>query len=409
LDGIQWWGSEIYFWAKMKQILTRITWLNFIIFILMWALYGCEGYKTPVESECIPPRANFEFEVIPVGMYPSNENKFPEVAPLGGWTLETALPKEVEGIPNNLIARSNTDIWLTPYEKVLRYNTNTREWKSYAEIDGFHAIPEQIVMTQDRTIWGIGWEGKNNPSDPIPLLSRYNDTNDQFEFVLDQGNLLVDLNYHPDLASPIAKLDNQGVFWMNVKDREGHWFFSFNPNTKQAKWHFNKEITISDFAIAPDGVIWFVDGYEERLFKYDPKSGEIDFLSKGFLPSEPDFGVQGDLRDVGLIYFDQKGNLWIEDRGWVDFSNTKKPVWHEVFRSSVFIHPFRWRLVRPFSIYQSSNGLYWFESAAGMVRLDQKKGEWCLFTTGFSPISEDDQQNLWIVVFGKLYKLHLEP
>ena len=60
----------------------------------------------------------------------------------------------------------------------------------------------------------------------------------------------------------------------------------------------------------------------------------------------------------------------------------------------------------PNSMYQSSNGWYWFKGA-GIVRLDLEQGSWCLITTGRSDVVEDNDKNLWIAVFGHLYKYPL--
>jgi hypothetical protein len=90
-------------------------------------------------------------------------------------------------------------------------------------------------------------------------------------------------------------------------------------------------------------------------------------------------------------------------------------MWHKVVRSPVFIsdssspeNQYGWS--SPNQIYQSSDGMYWFsDSNVGLVNLNPANGKWCKFTTGYSPISEDNQGNLWIAVFGKLYKYHITP
>lgn len=118
-----------------------------------------------------------------------------------------------------------------------------------------------------------------------------------------------------------------------------------------------------------------------------------------------------DLRDALNLYVDRMGRLWVDDRGWLDFSNPNNPQWHKVVRSPVFLsdaispeNQYGWS--RPYQMFQSSDGAYWFSDAnVGMVRLNPRTGEWCKFTTGDSSITEDKQGNLWIAVFGKLYKL----
>jgi hypothetical protein len=126
------------------------------------------------------------------------------------------------------------------------------------------------------------------------------------------------------------------------------------------------------------------------------------------LVREPDFN------SIGYLYFDLAGRLWVDDRGWLDYADPENPIWYRVIRSPAFLtdasrpeSQYGW--TRPFSMLQSSNGQYWFSSIAGMVRLDPGTGEWCKFTTGYGPISEDDAHTLWIAVFDKLFKYPLTP
>jgi hypothetical protein len=123
----------------------------------------------------------------------------------------------------------------------------------------------------------------------------------------------------------------------------------------------------------------------------------------------------------GTLYFDREGRLWLSNKGWLDFKDPANPVWYEIIPSAVFLtdngefvgdNPegsrsrYGWR--EPSKIYQSSNGWYWF-TADGIIRLDPQEAEWCRFTTGRSPVVEDEDGYLWIVVYDKLYKYDLEP
>jgi hypothetical protein len=66
-----------------------------------------------------------------------------------------------------------------------------------------------------------------------------------------------------------------------------------------------------------------------------------------------------------------------------------------------------------FDIFESSDGLIWFTTNGGIIRLDirqgYEKGEWCLITNGYSQVKEDNHKNLWMIVFDKIYKFHLQP
>ncbi|MEW5940901.1 MAG: hypothetical protein AB1750_14620, partial [Chloroflexota bacterium] len=62
---------------------------------------------------------------------------------------------------------------------------------------------------------------------------------------------------------------------------------------------------------------------------------------------------------------------------------------------------------RPYGLSESSDGMFWFWSSIGTVRLNPKIGEWCLFTTYSSPVVEYSNHNLWMVADNKLYKYEL--
>ena len=124
---------------------------------------------------------------------------------------------------------------------------------------------------------------------------------------------------------------------------------------------------------------------------------------------------------VSVLFFDRNGRLWIDNKGWLDFTNPAKPIWYEIIPSPVFLTNDGWFDIRigdgqiskygwlvPSEISQSTNGWFWFTTGRDDW-LNPKKGEWCLFTTGSSPVVEDNDRNLWIVVFDKLYKFQLEP
>ena len=106
------------------------------------------------------------------------------------------------------------------------------------------------------------------------------------------------------------------------------------------------------------------------------------------------------------------GWLWVEDRGFFEFPGEDNPIWHKVIRSPVFISDdvrpeLQYAWTRPYETFQSSDGSYWFTAPVGIVHLSPESGEWCLFTTEESPVVEDENRNLWIVAFGKLYRLTL--
>jgi hypothetical protein len=208
------------------------------------------------------------------------------------------------------------------------------------------------------------------------------------------------------------------VFWMSAQDRDEQnrsVIVSFNSTSLQAVRQLPapQDSYWGDIAIAPDGAVWIADWGAGQLVRYDPTTGQATPYVGNFWTRQ-DFSQEAFEGSIGNLYFDRSGRLWIQDRGWLDFTTRGQPMWYQVVRSPVFIddqvHPesqYGW--YRPSTTYQSSNGFFWFGYPAGMVRLDPESGEWCRFTTASGPIAEDEDHNLWIAVFNKLYKYSLEP
>jgi hypothetical protein len=111
------------------------------------------------------------------------------------------------------------------------------------------------------------------------------------------------------------------------------------------------------------------------------------------------------------LFFDTSNTLWVENKGWFDFSNPDQPIWYKILDTSIFVveypnadtspHP-RYGLASVTNIFQTSNKWLWFNTSAGLARFSEEG--WCLITTDNSPISEDSKGNVWIATFGKLYK-----
>jgi len=333
-----------------------------------------------------------------------------EILPAGGWQIEANLP--TSGIINSLVTRPSNELWIgTPYE-VLRYHTDTHEWDEYTTIDGIQAVPRELCLASDGILWGMDIAAGG--SDNLPWWSRYNEITDQFEFVGDNAGIL---HGPASTQSPTCDEDKDGLLWIILQDRSANnqtALYSFDPTTLQSTQHLIASMNsyFSDLAIAPDGMLWIADTSSQQLVVYNPASDEAHpYL--GDLWTNDDLSSEG-YRGLDNLFFDHQGRLWVQDRGWLDFTTPDQPVWHKIIRSPVFISDFvrldnQHGWVRPFSTYQSSNGLFWFGSTAGMVRLDPENGEWCLFTTGSSPIAEDEEHNLWIALAGRLYGYPLEP
>ena len=349
-----------------------------------------------------------------------------EIPPSGSWTTETTLP--FEGHIVSIVTHSSDEIWVQTEEKLMLYRTSIHTWNEFSMIRDIKTTPQKLYEAKDGTLWGINLNinGNLDTKRKIPLLVRYDDETGQFAFVRDRDNIL---NRGMDLVAITEPAKNPGgEIWMLVNEEIDDTemmvsLISFDPTNLQAIRHITRkenrrsstlpESSFSDIAIPPDNMIWIADRGLGQLLYYDPASGISQIYQPN--PGALDGFSSEDLRGGFNLFVDRVGRLWIDDRGWLDFSDPDNPIWHKVIRSSVFIsasispeNQFGWS--RPYQIYQSSDGMYWFSDANGaIVRLNPETGEWCKFTTGSSPIAEDGQGNLWIVVFGKLYSYRLAP
>lgn len=324
-----------------------------------------------------------------------------------------------------MVLRNDHEIWITlgTFDQILRFDTDNKEWKKYTAINDGKISVDYLIVSPDQTLWGTQENFKNKAGDS--WLSKYNDKTKEFEFVKDQKGLLAYGEYTPDRFPPSVVFDQTGILWTIAQQQTRftpplQWdvsLISLDPISLIAEKHYlgitEPAVQLRALAVAPDGSIWTVQSYkQQRLLQYVPKTNEVrSFRSFPELHFE-DFGNEN-LGNSNFLFFDQSNHLWVDDRGWFEFTDIG-PIWNQIIRSPVFITDqgsddsiYTWS--RPFTMYQSTDGTYWFQSSRGMVRLNPQNAEWCLFTNDRSPIVEDSQHNLWMVAFGKLYKYHLEP
>lgn len=373
--------------------------------------------RAPVKhanDACIPPVERLAF---PLDANSSSNEVRPEILPLGDWQFQAALPKasKRENTPQ-IIARSK-EVWILPLlgTEVFRYRTDTKKWKTYRAIDTIAAVPRNLFLTRNEALWGLGVITKDLDSEiEVSFLSRYNDQVDQFESVRDIGGILDNVLV---ISSPqYVSEDEMGQFWFfaSSPSDEDVGLYSFDPSSQKAEKHLSLPpgLVYAGPVAKNEDEIWFYSGGSERqLLKYSASTHQV----------EPYYGPPSfeEIGHITLLFSDKDGKIWLDNKGWLDFKEAEHPTWYEIIRSPVFLTdngwypnsdgvPSRYGWSVPFSISQSSNGWFWFTTIHGIIRLDPKKEEWCMFTTGSSPVVEDNEGNIWIVVFDKLYKYQLE-
>jgi hypothetical protein len=382
-----------------------------VLTITIFSLFisGCASSimpSTTSSDDCIPPLFNIALPTIKGNMDTSPR----EVAPRGNWMIQDKLPFDQNELGHLIIRKKQNEIWLTDpiINKIFRYLIDDSQWLSYPVVGW---TLNTLFVSNDGTVWsgGLRIENSDGNEDYFPILSRFNDLTDSFEYVEDTTGILRSPQVR--LISNIVE-DNSGTLWFFVEGEE-QTLVSFNTKTNESRQHYslnkgdNRKLSIQS-----DGTVWFGDVFKNQIIRYIPYSQEVQVYS-GY-PEPAEFGGLGfDLSEVNYLFFDKSERLWLANKGWLDISNGNSPIWNQVLDSPVFITevdlPYNeYALSYQYSTYQSSNGWYWFTGGSGIVKLDLEQGSWCLMTTGISEVVEDKNNDLWIAVFNHLYKYSLE-
>lgn len=388
-------------------------------------------------SECLPPLTNFAF---PAGVITTLGNITPHspTLPPAYWKIETILPEGFDFYHDDITILANGDLWIKgsyQWETAYSIYKNGKEPIIYlAEVVGEaykYYVPDKLIQTKDGTLWGIGtdygggrspWEYQNIK----PLISRFSEVTGQFEYI---ENILHDVDARSGIKD--VKLDRNDVIWILIDQRrmdDGTWrvnedeipagLYQFNPNTLETSFFFAMPSDISFSRLTPvsDGSIWML-GYnpfnrETVLSRYYPETGELQ-------PYQGTFSYFGDVdfqnsnaSASSPLFLDSSDRLWVGTEGWLNHPASERPVWYRIIQPPIFINGFVdgvgnfYRSI-PNGMNESSDGMFWFWSWVGTVRLNPQIGEWCLFTTYSSPVVEDSNHILWMVADNKLYKYEL--
>ncbi len=383
--------------------------------MVLMLLTGCAPSETRIRisstDECIQP----EYNSLPVTAQDSTSATPKQIPPQGKWKIQTALPFSQDRIINYLgIRPKEYELWFkdSNSQKIYRYFIKEGQWKTYTTLDWTMDVPDNLYIAHDGTVWsaGIKFESQISADETRPLLSRFDDSTDRFEAVKDTSAFLQAPNVR--LVSNIAE-DLEGALWFFVEDYPQQILTSFDVNTGQVEQHYSMETGgNTNLTIGSNGSIWFIDRFDDQIIQYNPSLkvthtyGNSESMNLDRYPL--------DMEKVHYLYFDDLQRLWLANRAWLDFSQSEDPIWHRIPESPVFfgksgIPRDGYGLLPTYSMYQSSNGLYWFTGGTGIVRLDLQAQTWCLMTTGISEVVEDNDHNLWIAVFGHVYKYSLEP
>jgi hypothetical protein len=308
-----------------------------------------------------------------------------------------------------IVARSDNEVWILFSHKggLWQYQLDSGKWKEYFMINDFENIIPVIRSSPNLSayneLWAVGYVKKESTGQtevpPSLYFSKYNEKSDRFEFVQSDSDFLTNYN-----VGYVVEQDQRGSFWITAQRKNDKYpnsliggepftLFKFDPSTGQVDAYGEYPFP-GYFKLDPSGNIWMLTtGEKPHLQEFIPATNETRSYEN--IPPL----ISGIDKNGGGIYFDRLGYLWINDLGWVDFSDPSQPAWFQLIRPPEFltdraegeVRMTIWGSYR--QIYQSSDGTYWFGSQYGLVKLNPQTGEWCKFTNGTSPFAEDGKQN----------------
>jgi hypothetical protein len=370
-----------------------------------------------VVNDCIPPLETFSYSAIDNPDKPLPGQSL-IVLPTNPWKVEASLlDLEIGVYPSHVLAtrsrNGTTEIWtanrsysaLSPHAEPYNfavYDTDTKTWRNVlAEVEDSGVFVQKLFIAEDGSLWGQNIWDKNAEITNRPILSKFNEEIERFEFERETEQI-------PPISGDSSQwsivLISKSMFWILAHEDA---IYSYNSNSKEVKRHAEiSDTVVTDADVSPNGNIYFSNTImslymdDAEIFQYTPATEKLEMLP---IQLEP-------WPYSSSLLVDHLGRLWISSLGWRDTDNT----WYQIHRSPIFITNIRWsgleyRWKPPENLIESSDGRLWFRSPDnGLSWLDPDKGEWCWFTTYQSTIVEDQEENLWMIVDSKLYKLDLE-
>jgi hypothetical protein len=373
--------------------------------------------KPPVISDegCIAPLETFAYPIHSsngMGLLP-----IPEVSPPIPWDVVETPFFDKDGWTVQIMAsrtyNEQSEIWLRNNRKITIYYPDSKTWKNVPAVIGDSQIYiDELFVTQDNTVFGLP-SGHYSRETTKFLLSKYNEATEQFEYA--PGTQEIQVPSSSSRLGPFPHLvvldAEKNIFWVLVPD-DG--LYSYNPQTQVSQKHHTlpdlEKHTVFDVAYSPDGNLYYfaihpggsTTYHTTMIYRFEISTGE---LSSNLVPLEP-------LPMNYKIFADHSGRVWFGAFGWLEADGT----WYQVVRPPLF-YPIDSRFTgsdvppeSPKILMESSDKRLWFEGFRGLVWLDPNEEKWCWFTTYRTDrIIEDQEQNMWMVSKGELYRYPLNP
>lgn len=409
---------------KIKKVIIMVKGaFKLIIPIFVLLIFGIKNIEANEQIDtCIQSFQNFAYQA------PLN-SIMDDIPPLAPWQIESEIPIEQiqsdfdyiyqrnANVQMSRMVNGQLEVWVllqvttNQIDKtiVAIYHVVQEKWE-FIEFQNSDFIVDELFLTSDGTIWARTLGNYRVTIEPMPVLSKFNEVNRQFEF----AENMVEFSLQQStgfIGKPIIVLDDNDIFWIFLSD-DGIYRYDKISKITEKQASLDSSIII-DATIADNGNIFF-DRYpveqpydflrleRDILFQFNPVSRDIIIIE---IPKDP-----WPLYDNLLI--DDMGNLWLGATGYRDINE----VWH-------LVHPYveeyfeladsgRWSYVwsPPYPMLQTTDGRIWYNKFVDDRRVDgiawynPLTGEGCQFTNHPANIIEDVNQELWLVNDLKLYK-----
>lgn len=209
--------------------------IKYIFAIMVLALLnGCFPLTSVTNASdkngCVQPLYDVAFPIVTPQRSASVIPR--QIAPQGDWQVQDALPVPQDELGVLLARPIHGELWLTTRSGIYRYFIDEKQWKTYRTVDETSIIPDILFITRDDTVWGFMTRIKTDAHSGkhYPLLSRFNDVTDRFDYVEDISGFL----QRPQVRLLSNIIENpSGLLWFIVQG-EKDILVSFDEKTNQS-------------------------------------------------------------------------------------------------------------------------------------------------------------------------------
>lgn len=410
----------------------KLWWMVFALVVVMVSVSCADGFdvlsdwrdsETKLsDMECYKSFEEFAY-VMPEEL-PLDHKLLLPTAP---WVIESELPDDFTrnfgiDVAFSRVTDGHPEIWLIrsySYEDIpgiFIYRPSIDDWQFISRmVEDTDIFVSEIYRANDGTIWGKNswsWEWKNENQIKGPVLSKFNEETQKFEFA--EEMLEIPFTDEQRVISREVVMDRQGYLWILVSD-DG--IYRYDPIDKTTIKQIDLlGINVGNSVIAMDDNIYFENidfmklatadptfsVYEGGIYKYNPIAKELITVE---IPDDP--------WPIGGFYLTQAGEIWF---GAVGYRDLKSDSWNLLHPDPDLYFPHAGDIAwsSPHIVLDSSDGLLWFNKSTDIAEIDgtawydPKTREGCRFTNYSAEIIEDDQKQLWMFANGKLYRYAFE-